>query len=128
MTLGGLLRRFREERGLSLRELGTLASLDHAYIHRLETGRKDAPSEEVVSTLVRALKLDQRKARIFRFMRGRDVEAALVDLILNQPERTLEDFESSAQASFRGKRPNTKEDWERVMARMQEMREEFEDG
>ena len=39
-ALGFLIRFLREQRGLSLRELGRLAGVDHAYIHRLETGEK----------------------------------------------------------------------------------------
>ena len=49
--LGVLLQHLREKRGLSLRELGQLSGVDHAYIYRLETGEKEAPSEEVVSKL-----------------------------------------------------------------------------
>ena len=40
-ALGSVLRALREKRGLSLRELGQLAEVDHAYIHRLETGSLD---------------------------------------------------------------------------------------
>jgi len=44
------LRLFREERTLSLRELSTLSGVDHAYIHRLESGDKTAPSPDVSQT------------------------------------------------------------------------------
>ena len=39
-SFGILLARLRERRDLSLRELGLISGVDHAYIHRLETGEK----------------------------------------------------------------------------------------
>ncbi|HXJ57708.1 MAG TPA: helix-turn-helix transcriptional regulator [Verrucomicrobiae bacterium] len=56
-SAGDILRSSRERRGLSLRELGRLAGIDHAYIHRLETGAKEAPSDQVIMKLARALKM-----------------------------------------------------------------------
>jgi transcriptional regulator with XRE-family HTH domain len=128
MILGNLLKRFREERGFSLGELGTLAKIDRAYIHRLETGEKDAPSEEVLSALVRALKLDSHRARILKFMVSRSIHDRLVEVVLEKPEYTVEDLESAAVFSFRGTRPDTKEAWERVLKRIQQMRKELENG
>ncbi len=55
-ALGVLLKKMREQRGLSFRELGRLAELDHAYIYRLEAGDKDDPSTEALGKLTRALK------------------------------------------------------------------------
>ena len=37
---GGYIGRLRNEKGLSFRQLGQLAEIDHAYIHRLEGGEK----------------------------------------------------------------------------------------
>lgn len=111
MSFGYTLKRFREERGLSLRELGKLSGMDYAYIHRLEKGRKTAPSEDTVATLARTLKLDSRKTRMLRFLAGRDPRPELIEVFLEDYERPLEDFESLAQMSFRGKRPETKEEW-----------------
>lgn len=113
MSFGYALKKFREERGLSLRELGRLCDKDYAYIHRLEKGEKTAPSEETVNTLARKLKLDSRRSRILRFLVGREVSADLIDVFLEDEERPVEDFESLAQFSFRGQRPENKDDWRR---------------
>src|SRR5205823_3947672 len=48
-AFGLLLESLREERGLSLRELGQLADIDHAYIYRLEAGDKESPSEDALA-------------------------------------------------------------------------------
>ena len=53
MSFGYALRKFREGRGLSLRELGTLCGIDHAYIHRLEKDEKTAPSPAAIRWTVR---------------------------------------------------------------------------
>jgi len=42
-ALGLLLQHLREDRRLSLRELGQLAEIDHAYVYRLENGDKESP-------------------------------------------------------------------------------------
>jgi transcriptional regulator with XRE-family HTH domain len=52
----------------TLRDLGKLSEVDHAYIHRLETGEKAAPSDDTVKALTKALKLDSWKARILKFL------------------------------------------------------------
>lgn len=59
MHFGGLLKHFRTLRGLTLRELAQLSAIDHAYIHRLETGQKKAPTARTVKALADALKLEQ---------------------------------------------------------------------
>ena len=69
-ALGFLLQRLREERKLSLREFAQLAGIDHAYIYRLETGDRESPSEEILSKLIRALKVGKREAEMLRYLRG----------------------------------------------------------
>lgn len=121
MSFGYALKRFREDRGLGVRELAKLCDIDHAYIHRLEKDEKTAPSSDVVDALVRHLKLSGRKARMFRFLVGRQGLEKLTDLFLEEEERGLEVFESAAQMSFRGKRPATKEEWRTWADRLDEM-------
>ena len=67
-AFGLLLQRLREERRLSLRELGQLAEIDHAYIYRLENGQKESPSEEALTKLIRALKAPKREAEMLRYL------------------------------------------------------------
>jgi transcriptional regulator with XRE-family HTH domain len=72
---GALLRSLREQRGLSLRELGRLTEIDHAYIHRLETGAKEAPSDKVILNLTRALKANKQATDRLLKLRWRPVKA-----------------------------------------------------
>ena len=82
-ALGFLLQTLREERRLSLRELAQLASVDHAYIYRLETGDKESPSDDVLSKLIRALKVEKREADILRYLaKHTETDAALVQYVL----------------------------------------------
>ena len=52
---GLCLKELRLRANLSLRELGRLAEIDHAYLHRLETGAKHHPSDDLVRRLHRTL-------------------------------------------------------------------------
>jgi transcriptional regulator with XRE-family HTH domain len=102
-ALGFLLRSLREERGLSLRELGQLAGVDHAYIYRLETGVKEAPSDEVLSKLLRALKPGKREAEMLRYLAAHPkTEVALVAEVLKDSTITYDIFAATAGAAFRG--------------------------
>jgi transcriptional regulator with XRE-family HTH domain len=102
-ALGFLLQSLREERRLSLRELAQLAEVDHAYIYRLETGGKDAPSEDVLSKLIRALKVGKREADMLRYLaKHTETDSALVAQVLKDPTVTYEIFASAAGAAFRG--------------------------
>ena len=66
--LGTWLKDLRERRSMSLREVAERSRVDHAYIYRLETGTKEAPSEEVVDKLISALTPPKRDAEILRFL------------------------------------------------------------
>jgi len=102
-ALGSLLRSLREERGLSLRELGVLGGIDHAYIYRLETGAKESPSDEVLTKLIRALKAGKREADMLWYLAAHpETDAALVARVLKDPTVTYEIFTSAAGAAFRG--------------------------
>ncbi|MGD9725513.1 MAG: helix-turn-helix domain-containing protein [Gammaproteobacteria bacterium] len=121
MSFGHALRTFREERGFSLREFGKLCGIDHAYIHRLEKDEKTDPSPDTIDSFVRTLKLTPRKARMLRFLVGRTGLNDLIDVFLEDGERSLDSFETTAQTSFRGKRPSNKEEWRRAADRIEEM-------
>ncbi|MEW8418839.1 MAG: helix-turn-helix transcriptional regulator [Candidatus Thiodiazotropha endolucinida] len=111
MSFGYALKRFREERGLSPRELGKLADIDHAYIYRLEKDEKTAPSEKKVESLSRTLKLDARRSELMRLLVGKTVHTNLIDIFIEDEDRPLERLEPLALMSFRGKRPETHEEW-----------------
>ena len=67
-ALGTWLKGLRDRRGLSLRDLAERSDVDHAYIYRLETGAKEAPSDEVVDKLLSALTPPKRDDEILRFL------------------------------------------------------------
>jgi transcriptional regulator with XRE-family HTH domain len=115
-SLGIVLRRLREERRLSLREVAQLAQVDHAYIHRLETGEKEAPSEEVVGRLIKVLKPEDRVAKILYFLAtSPEIDRGLVEETISNSSFALEDLEVAGQMRFRGKaRPSARDLLERV--------------
>ena len=128
-AFGAVLRRLREGRGLSLREASQLAGLDHAYVHRLETGAKEAPSDDALIRLFRALKPTKRQERILRFVLGREVPLELVDsTIVDDSSIAVEDFESAAQMSFRGKKATGVTEWRNAIEKVRKLREELEGG
>lgn len=111
MSFGYVLKRFRDERGLSLREFGKLCEIDHAYIHRLEKDEKTAPSSEVVESFVRNLKLSPRRAYLLRFLVGKTVNKQLIEVFILDEDRPVELIRPLAEMSFRGKRPETPDEW-----------------
>jgi HTH-type transcriptional regulator, competence development regulator len=102
-AFGLLLQRLREERRLSLRELGQLAEIDHAYIYRLENGQKESPSEEALTKLNRALKAPKREAEMLRYLATHtQVDLGLVEHALTDTTITIEEFSAAAGMAFRG--------------------------
>ena len=124
-ALGFLLKWLREQRQLSLRQLAQLAGVDHAYVHRLETGEKESPSEQVLQKLIRVLKPGEREARLLFFLAEHprtDVE--LMAFALRDDSISYEIVVSAAGAAFRGSsRPN----YPRLIARIRRILKEEED-
>lgn len=127
MSFGYVLKKFRAERNLSLRELGKLCEIDHAYIHRLERNEKSSPSDEVVEVFVRILKLSSRRAKLLRTLSGKIVNQQLVDIFIEDEDRPLELLEPLARMSFRGKRPKTRDDWRKKADLLNEFLDQNED-
>jgi transcriptional regulator with XRE-family HTH domain len=101
--LGAALRRLRERRTLSIRELGRLSEIDHAYIYRLEMGEKSSPSSELISTLLSVLKANARDAAIVKWLVDHpDAWKELVECVLDDPSVTLEEFTMAAGVRHRG--------------------------
>ena len=118
MSFGYVLRKFREESNLSLRDLGKLCEVDHAYIHRLERDEKTAPSQQVVNSFVRALNLSPRQAQLLRLLVGKTVNEQLINVFIEDKNRFLDLLEPAYQMSFRGKRPETKDEWRQHINRL----------
>jgi HTH-type transcriptional regulator, competence development regulator len=126
-AFGLLLQRLREKRQLSLRELGQLAEIDHAYIYRLENGEKESPSEEALTKLIRALKAPKRESDMLRYLATHpEVDPGLVEHVLSDPAITSELFCAAASMAYRGTgRPDYSKQIERIRRILQE---ENEDG
>ena len=119
IRFGYVLKLCREDRGLSLRELKTLSGIDHAYIHRLETSTKLSPSEEVFTSLVRALKVSTRMRDILDYLcKIEGVPDALFDAMQLNEGHSILAFETASKMSFRGERPSTVEDWDKLMGEL----------
>lgn len=118
--LGALLRRLREARGLSSRELGQLADVDHTYIYRLETGEKQSPSDEILTRLLRVLKAPPREIEMAQFLTTNDVNPDWVEHVLGT-DLTAEMFEMGASMRHRG---GARPDMQAIEARV---RRAFED-
>lgn len=102
-ALGFLLQRLREGRRDSLRDVAQLADIDHAYIYRLETGGKEAPSDDVLSKLIKALKAEHRESEMLRYLaKHPETPAGLVEHVLADKTVTFEEFSAAAGAVFRG--------------------------
>lgn len=101
--LGVALRKLRERRTLSLREVGQLSNVDHAYVHRLETGEKTSPSEELVGKLLKVFKPSQREADIVKWLSDHsDADPDLVALALDDETVGIELFSAAAGIRHRG--------------------------
>ena len=101
--LGVLLRKLRESRGLSLRELGQLAEIDHAYVHRLETGEKESPSGELFTRLLRYLKPTDRESEMAKWLVDHpDVNPELVQYVLADPTIEADIFIAATAMRHRG--------------------------
>lgn len=100
--LGVALRTLRERRTLSVREIGKLAEVDHAYIYRLETGEKANPSIDLLTKLLKVLKAEEREALIVRWLATHEARSDLVALALEDPSIGIELFTMAAGATHRG--------------------------
>lgn len=120
-ALGRLLKDLRGERGLTLREVAQLGEVDHAYVHRLETGAKEAPSDEVLGKLARALRPGRRDVEMMKFLATHSaVDPGLVEAVRADPTVTFEEFQMATTMVSRGTRP----DYPTMLARVRKFMKE----
>lgn len=114
--LGTALRKLRERRTLSIRELARLTEVDHAYIYRLEQGEKTSPSPEMLAALLSSLKPSTRDAEIVKWLvEHGDTRDDLVEHCLDDSSVSVDEFTMAAGARHRGNtRPTPAELIERV--------------
>lgn len=101
--LGAALRKLRGRRDLSVREIGKLSDVDHAYVHRLESGEKTNPSPDLLTKLLKALKSNERDTAIVRWLTEHpDTNPELVEFVLEDPGIGIDVFTVAAGARHRG--------------------------
>jgi transcriptional regulator with XRE-family HTH domain len=101
--LGVALKKLREDRTFSMRELGTLSGVDHAYIYRLESGEKTNPSDDAIDKLIKYLKPTARDAEIVKWLANNaDTDPDLVDYVLSTESVSLEVLVGAAGIRHRG--------------------------
>jgi transcriptional regulator with XRE-family HTH domain len=101
--LGVALRSLRERRTLSLREMSQLSTVDHAYVHRLETGEKASPTQELVAKLLKVLKPSERDMELVRWLVDHsDADPGLVEYVLADQSIQVEVFSAAAGIRHRG--------------------------
>ena len=114
--LGVALKALRERRTLSLREIGQLSSVDHAYVHRLESGEKTNPSPDLVEKLLRVLKPGERDAALVMWLVDHaEADPRLVEFVLQDPSVSIDIFSAAAGVRHRG---NTRPDPATLIARI----------
>ncbi len=120
-ALGYWLKELRTDRDLSLRELAQLSEVDHAYIHRLETGAKEAPSADVVTKLVNALAPSERNTQVLRFLVGHpNVDVGLAQFVRADPNVTFDEFHMLTTVVNRGASADYSTSLERIRRYMRE--------
>ena len=123
--LGVALKTLRERRTLSLREIGQLSSVDHAYVHRLESGEKANPSPDLVEKLLRVLKPVERDAALVMWLVDHaEADPRLVEFVLNDTSITIDIFSAAAGVRHRG---NVRPDPATLIARIQRAFEDEDD-
>ncbi|MET4260042.1 transcriptional regulator with XRE-family HTH domain [Bradyrhizobium sp. S3.12.5] len=117
-ALGTWLKDLRNRRGLSLRDLADRSSVDHAYIYRLETGAKEAPSDVVVDKLLSALAPPKRDEEILRFLVDHsNIDIKLLDFVRDDPKVAFDEFHMLTTTVNRGARP----DYATMLARIRKI-------
>ena len=102
-AFGVVLRELREGRQLSLRDLGALAEVDHAYIAKIERGDKEPPPEETFTRLIRHLKATAHQVAMLRFLRTSNaIDPALALYALTDTEATPDILAIAATVVHRG--------------------------
>ncbi|MDA3921903.1 MAG: helix-turn-helix transcriptional regulator [Salinisphaera sp.] len=123
--LGVALKTLRERRTLSLREVGQLSSVDHAYVHRLETGEKTKPSQDLVEKLLKVLKPGKRDSALVMWLADHaDADPDLVEFVLQDPSISIEIFSAAAGVRHRG---NARPDPATLITRIKRVFEDDED-
>lgn len=125
LALGIWLKGLRDRRDLSLRHVAQRSEVDHAYIYRLETGAKEAPSDEVINKLISALTPSERDVEVLRFLVSHpNVDVNLLEFVRADPDISFDEFHMLTTVVNRGARPN----YATSLARIRRFIRENDDG
>lgn len=117
-ALGYWLKGLREDRQFSLRDVAQRSEVDHAYVFRLETGAKEAPSQEVVDKLAAALSLSARDAKVLGFLANHpNIDVKLVEFVRTKKGVSFDEFHMLTTVVNRGARA----DYETSLARIRRL-------
>ncbi|CAM3933873.1 MULTISPECIES: helix-turn-helix domain-containing protein [Bacillus cereus group] len=107
-TLGMIIREYRQERNLSLREFATRCQLSHSYIDKLEkgidprNGKPVEPTLAVIEQIAKAINKDKTNLleEIGYLNKPNDIKLSPKDErdIARDLEKTLKDLENSDEA------------------------------
>lgn len=123
--LGVALKTLRERRTLSLREFSKLSEVDHAYIHRLESGEKTNPTPEMIDKLLKSLKPSEREEELIKWLADHaDTDPELVEFTIANPEIEMHWFAAAAGIRHRG---TTRPDPATLIARVKKLFEDDEE-
>ena len=124
-ALGQWLKSLREGKQLSLRDLGQRSEVDHAYIHRLETGVKEAPSADVLEKLATALSASQRDRDVLHHLaRQANVDPNILEFVRKDQSISADELQMLSTVVNRGARA----DYATSLARIRRMMMEDDDG
>jgi transcriptional regulator with XRE-family HTH domain len=111
-SLGERIRQRRTEMNIALAELARRADLSKGYLHAIETGGTQSPSAEILFRIANEL-----GTTIADLLGEEETEQDGVDFppeliaFAEQADLTQEDVEMLAGIRYRGKRPETVDDW-----------------
>ncbi|WFU04580.1 helix-turn-helix transcriptional regulator (plasmid) [Rhizobium sp. CB3171] len=124
-ALGVWLKGLREEKKLSLRDLGQRCEVDHAYIYRLETGVKEAPSEDVLEKLAKALSASERDRDILhQLARQTNIDPNILEFVRKDQSISADELQMLSTVVNRGARA----DYATSLARIRRMMMDDDDG
>jgi len=111
-AFGVVLRTLRERRELSLRDLGVLAEVDHAYISKIERGEKEPPPDDTFARLSRHLKAAPHEIALLKFLHANNaVDPTLALEALADPEVTPDILAIAVSVVHRGTGRPTPAQW-----------------
>lgn len=102
MHIGEKVKTIREKKKLSLRQLATIANINHAYLSRVENGKVN-PSIETLSKIAKALNCDvadffEKKIEVDEELKKEGVQWVIFGKELEQEGITLEQVKEWVRA------------------------------